>query len=118
MEVKHQMTLPKARKFLDSEEYAQLENKGFVLNFKKPISTSKRGRSITRFDFCDHTMQSKYNYCRVFVRLKDGTLLEYKRLNKITDASLGKETFEEILDLLKNRYEAAWLWNCGFTDIT
>jgi len=116
MFLKHNLSQKKAETFLQSEEYLGSADRSFNFQFpKKPIATRQRGRSITRIEFQDYMCgqeNPKYAYCRVFVMLRGGTLLEYRRNRRITDNSKGLEVFKTVIKDLKSPY-----WH-SFTDIT
>lgn len=111
------VTFSSANKYLTSKEYARSKDKSFNFYFKTTITTSKRGQSISKFEFQDFT-HTKYGYCRVFVRLLDGTLLEYKRGDRITDNTTGHQVFNNLVTMMKCIPRGSWSHQIGFTDIT
>lgn len=118
----YNMTIAKAKKYLTSSEYVESKDKSFNIVFKKPVPTSKRGRGIKCIEFQDYILgrelsQCKYAYCRVFVKLADGTLLEYKREDRIKDPTTSKEVFEKVLHELTYTNHCYWE-QYGFSDIS
>lgn len=119
---KYNMTIAKAKKYLSSTEYTENKDKSFNIVFKKPVPTSKRGRGITCIEFQDYIVgrelsECNYPYCRVFVKLADGSLLEYKREDRIKDPATSLKVFETIVQDLKRIHWHSWHYN-DFTDIS
>lgn len=77
MQLKNAKSIKDAIAFLDSDEFKCQPNKSVKITFTKPIKTAVRGRSIKVFEFQDYVESA--GYCRIFWRLKDGTLSEYSR---------------------------------------
>ena len=110
------LTKEQAWAFLEGPEYSQNADKSYDITLKKPEPTANRKVKVKRVEFQDYICgreNPKYNYCRCFVHLSDGTLLEYKRDTKIADPNEGAAIFTRILNILS--YSQRRL---GFTDIS
>ena len=114
------LTKEQAWAFLEGQEYTASTDKSFNIVLKKPEPTAQPKVKVKRVEFQDYICgreNPKYNYCRCFVHLTDGTLLEYKRDTKIADPTEGTSIFTRVLNLLSTSTKYSFQ-RLGFTDIS
>ncbi len=118
--VRKTTTKENAQAFLEGQEYKQNADKSYDITLKKPVTTADRKVKVKRVEFQDYICGREnptYKYCRCFVHLSGGTLLEYKRDTKIADPNEGASIFTRVINLLSSSSSYSWK-RLGFTDIS